>query len=102
MPSTLSYLHHANFPAQLWLEVNLANHPHAATKSILEIEDEMFLACVEKGVLLSKGSWFLGDKTKEPTQLFLRATFAAATEEKMGQAIERVGVAIREAYGVKA
>ncbi|OBT44479.1 hypothetical protein VE00_05981 [Pseudogymnoascus sp. WSF 3629] len=86
----------------LWLEVNLANHPHAATKSILEIEDEMFLACVEKGVLLSKGSWFLGDKTKKPTQLFLRATFAAATAEKMEQAIERVGVAVREAFGVKA
>jgi aromatic amino acid aminotransferase I len=62
----------------------------------------MFLACVEKGVLLSKGSWFLGDKTKEPTQLFLRATFAAATAEKMEQAIERVGVAVREAFGVKA
>ncbi|OBT66719.1 hypothetical protein VE03_03865 [Pseudogymnoascus sp. 23342-1-I1] len=85
----------------LWLEVNLANHPDAKTKSILEIEDEMFLACVEKGVLLSKGSWFLGDKTKAPTQLFLRATFAAATAEKMEQAIERVGVAVRDAFAVK-
>ncbi|KFY19590.1 hypothetical protein V491_04341, partial [Pseudogymnoascus sp. VKM F-3775] len=86
----------------LWLEVNLANHPSAGTKSILEIEEEMFLACVEKGVLLSKGSWFLGDKTKAPTQLFLRATFAAATEEKMAQAIERVGTAVREAFAAKA
>ena len=83
---------------QLWLEVDFARHPAAATKSILEIEDEIFLACVANGVLLSKGSWFLGDKTAAPTRLFLRATFAAATPEKMGQAIERVGGALRDVF----
>ena len=56
---------------------------------------------MDQGVLLSKGSWFLGDKSAAPTKLFLRATFAAATAEKMALAIERVGVAIRAAFEVK-
>jgi len=53
-------------------------------------------------VLVSKGSWFLGDKSATPTQLFFRATFAAATSEKMAVAIERFGEAIRGAFAVEA
>lgn len=67
-----------------------------------ELEDEIFLACVAQGVLVSKGSWFLADKSAAPSQLFFRATFAAATSDKMAEAIERFGGAIREAFGVAA
>ena len=85
----------------LWLNLNWRKHPHASTKSILEIEDEIFLAAVDQGVLISRGSWFAAEREGfEPTQLFFRATFAAASEEGMTTAIERFGSAVRSSYGI--
>jgi aromatic amino acid aminotransferase I len=89
----------------LWLQLEWTKHPEARTKDLLEIEQEIFLACVEKGVLISPGSWFAAEKVagggKEefvPTQMFFRATFAAASDEKMAEAIERFGQAVRESF----
>jgi aromatic amino acid aminotransferase I len=67
----------------------------------LEIEDEVFLAAVDEGVLVSKGSWFIAERESfVPRDLFLRATFAAASEDNMTTAIERFGVAIRKIFAV--
>ncbi|KAJ5032831.1 uncharacterized protein L3040_009422 [Drepanopeziza brunnea f. sp. 'multigermtubi'] len=86
----------------LWLKLDWHAHPHAKTKTILELEDEIFLAAVAKGVLMSKGSWFLAEREGfTPTEMFFRATFAAAAEDKMTEAIERFGVAVRESFGLK-
>ncbi|KAK6582378.1 hypothetical protein PZA11_004786 [Diplocarpon coronariae] len=84
----------------LWLRLNWHVHPHAETKTLSEIEDEIFLAAVDKGVLVSKGSWFVAERDFVQTEMFFRATFAAAPEEKMIEAIERFGVAVRESFGV--
>lgn len=51
---------------------------------------------------MSKGSWFIADpKNFTQTELFFRATFAAAAEDKMTDAIERFGAALRESFGLK-
>ncbi|KAG9242981.1 aromatic amino acid aminotransferas-like protein [Calycina marina] len=85
----------------LWMNLDWKKHPHARTKRIIEIEDEIFLAAVEQGVLVSRGSWFAAEKASfEPTQLFFRATFAAASEEAMTEAIERFGIAVRASFGL--
>ena len=87
---------------QLWLKVDWHKHPAAKTKSILDIEEEVFLAAVEQGVLVSKGSWFSAEREGfVPEDLFFRATFAAASADKMTEAIERFGVAIQEIFGVE-
>jgi aromatic amino acid aminotransferase I len=84
---------------QLWLRVNWQKHPAAKTKSILEIEEEVFLAAVDQGVLVSKGSWFSAERENfVPTALFFRATFAAASADKMSEATERFGVALRDIF----
>ncbi|KAK4105812.1 PLP-dependent transferase [Parathielavia hyrcaniae] len=83
-----------------WLKVNDELHPHASTKSILEIEDEIFNSCIAKGVLVARGSWFRSEQDKPPSGLYFRATFAAATPEKMREAIRRLGEAIRESYRI--
>lgn len=76
-------------------------HPAAKTKSILEIEEEVFLAAVEQGVLVSKGSWFSAERENfVPTELFFRATFAAASADKMSEAIARFGIALRGIFGL--
>lgn len=85
-----------------WLEVDHTKHPHFGKNSILELEDEIFLSCVDNGVLCSKGSWFLGDKEAEPRKLFFRTTFAAASSDKMAEAIQRLGAAVRKSYGMEA
>jgi aromatic amino acid aminotransferase I len=87
---------------QLWLQVDWYKHPDAKTKSILNIEEEIFMAAIDQGVLISRGSWFTADKTSfVPTDMFFRATFAAASEEKMTEAIERFGVAVRDSFGLE-
>lgn len=52
---------------------------------------------------MSRGSWFLAEKgehAKAPEDMFFRATFAAATEDKMTIAIERFGEAIKECFNL--
>ncbi|KAK3942702.1 PLP-dependent transferase [Diplogelasinospora grovesii] len=81
-----------------WIRVDHTQHPDSSTKSILEIEEEIFNSCIAKGVLVGRGSWFRAEQDKPPTGLFFRTTFAAATPENMTEAIRRFGEAIRESY----
>jgi aromatic amino acid aminotransferase I len=65
------------------------------------MEDEIFLAAIDEGALVSKGSWFIAERESfVPKELFLRTTFAAASEENMTKAIERFSTAIRKVFGI--
>ncbi|CZR50475.1 related to ARO8-aromatic amino acid aminotransferase I [Phialocephala subalpina] len=84
----------------LWMKVDYHKHPAASRKTILEIEDEIYLAAVEEGVLVAKGSWFIAQRGDfVPEELFFRATFAAESQDKMTHAIERFGAAVRKTFG---
>ena len=83
------------------MQIDWHKHPHAKTKDIVEIEEEIFLTAVDQGVLVSRGSWFTAERANfHPTDMFFRATFAAASEEKMAEAIERFGGAVRKSFSV--
>ncbi|OTA69298.1 aromatic amino acid aminotransferas-like protein [Hypoxylon sp. EC38] len=82
----------------LWLKVDHTQHPQASTKSILEIEEDIFKSCIDKGVLAIRGSWFRAERDVAPRELFFRTTFAAASEDDMAHGIERFGAAIRESF----
>ena len=60
----------------------------------------MFLAGVDKGVLLARGSWFRAEKGSDE-KLFLRTTFAAASELKIEEAVRRMGEALRQEFGLE-
>ncbi|SPQ18117.1 fe7a46c0-b89e-4ed6-8cdc-8aac9658f5df [Thermothielavioides terrestris] len=81
-----------------WLKVNHELHPHASTKSILEMEEEIFNRCIAKGVLVARGSWFRAEQNAPPSGLYFRTTFAAATPKNMTEAIRRLGEAVRESF----
>ncbi len=83
---------------QHWLKVNYELHPDAPRRSILDLEDEIFNLCIDNGVLVGRGSWFMAEQDKPPTGLYFRATFAAATPENMAEAIRRFGAAVRRSY----
>ncbi|KAK7743682.1 Aromatic/aminoadipate aminotransferase 1 [Diatrype stigma] len=85
----------------LWLKVNHKMHPEAGTKSINEIEEEIYNSCIEKGVLACPGSWFKTEQDQPLTGLYFRTTFAAASEENMAKAIERFGAAVMDSFGNK-
>lgn len=85
-------------PQQHWLKVNHKLHPDAARRGILEIEEEIFDSCIDKGVLVARGSWFAAEHHRPPTELFFRATYAAASPENMTQAIQRFGAAVRQSF----
>ncbi|KAK3906675.1 pyridoxal phosphate-dependent transferase [Staphylotrichum tortipilum] len=81
-----------------WLKIDHTRHPDAGTKSIYEIEEEIFNSCIGRGVLVARGSWFRAEQDKPLSGLYFRTTFAAATPENMTEAIRRLGEAIRESY----
>ncbi|KAK2610974.1 hypothetical protein N8I77_004359 [Diaporthe amygdali] len=81
-----------------WFRVNYNLHPDAGKRSIPEIEDEIFHSCIDKGVLVARGSWFTAEHEKPPKDLFFRATFATASPENMREAIRRFGEAVRTSY----
>jgi aromatic amino acid aminotransferase I / 2-aminoadipate transaminase len=83
----------------MWLRVDHTKHPHK-DKSILEIEEEIYNSCINKGVLVARGSWFRADQTTEPSELYFRATYAMAGEDAMREAVRRLGAAIRESFQI--
>ena len=82
----------------MWLKVDYSQHPHASTKAIEEVEEEIFDSCIDGGVLVARGSWFLADRQKPLPGLFFRATYAAASAQSMDEAIRRFGQAVRASF----
>ncbi|KAI3323536.1 PLP-dependent transferase [Xylariaceae sp. AK1471] len=83
-----------------WLHVDPTRHPRAGQKTILEIEEDIFDSCIERGVLACRGSWFRAERVGEPSGLFFRTTFAAASQADMDTAIERFGQAVRASFKI--
>ncbi|RAO69561.1 uncharacterized protein BHQ10_005573 [Talaromyces amestolkiae] len=84
-----------------WIEVPWKQHPgYSQGKSHAEIEEAIFLASVDRGALLSRGSWFRSNKNMAEDKMFFRATFAAAPADKMQEAIKRFGDALRVEFGL--
>lgn len=89
-----------------WIKVDWHKHPDfrphdSAVDALLAIEEKIFLAAVEKGVLCSKGSWFRAQRGTD-TEMFFRTTFAAASSADIGEAMKRFGEALREEFGLVA
>lgn len=92
-----------------WLKVDVTKHPRYESKrkpdggieyaTLLEIEEDVFLAAAEQSVLIARGSWFRAQRGSD-TELFFRTTFAAAPADKMVEAIKRFGKAIRTEFGL--
>ncbi|KAJ5776621.1 uncharacterized protein N7511_001632 [Penicillium nucicola] len=84
-----------------WIEVDWHKHPGLkAGKTHAQIEEEIFLSSVEAGVLLSRGSWFKPDHDTVEEKMFFRATFAAASSEKIDEAISRFAGSLRAQFGL--
>ncbi|KAL4992341.1 pyridoxal phosphate-dependent transferase [Aspergillus falconensis] len=78
-----------------WIRVDWKKHPELTSgKTRDSIEDALFHAAINNGVLVSRGSWFRAAGASED-KLFFRATFAAASEENITEAIKRFGDALR-------
>ncbi|ETN37072.1 uncharacterized protein HMPREF1541_08062 [Cyphellophora europaea CBS 101466] len=87
-----------------WINVDLTKHPkfhpQINQQEFLDIEEKVFLAGVDRGVLLARGSWFRAEKGSDQA-LFLRTTFAAASAEKIEEGIRRMGAALRTEFGLQ-
>ncbi|RAH42911.1 aminotransferase-like domain-containing protein [Aspergillus brunneoviolaceus CBS 621.78] len=83
-----------------WIRVDWTKHPAVkAGKTPEEIEEAVFHAAVDAGVLVCRGSWFrAGGASIGDNPLFFRTTFAAAGADAISQAISRLGQALRAEY----
>lgn len=83
------------------MEIDWRKHPGiAAGKTHAAIEEEIFLSAVNEGVLVSRGSWFKPDHSIAEKKMFFRATFAAASSEKIDEAISRFAGSLRAQFGL--
>ncbi|KAL9598926.1 MAG: hypothetical protein Q9219_004192 [cf. Caloplaca sp. 3 TL-2023] len=86
-----------------WIKVDWKKHPLVHTEGqgpgILEMEERIWRAGVDRGVLTAKGSWFRAE-ADAGTEMFLRTTFAAAGAEDVTEAVRRLGKALREEFGL--
>lgn len=83
------------------MEIDWRKHPGvAAGKTHAAIEEEIFLSSVNEGVLVSRGSWFKPDHDIAEKKMFFRATFAAASSEKIDEAISRFAGSLRTQFGL--
>ena len=81
-----------------WIKIDWTKHPAYGTKSVLEVEDDIFLAAIGQGALTSKGSWFRAEADHPGDEIFFRTTFAAAGDEQVREAIRRFGDALRATF----
>lgn len=84
---------------QMWLTVDYEQHPKAGKLSISQVEEEIFNSCIDSGVLVARGSWFLTEREKPLPGLCFRVTYASASSENMSEAIRRFGQAVRDSFG---
>lgn len=90
-----------------WIKVDWKKHPLLVNAKegeegpgILEMEERIWRAGVDKGVLTAKGSWFRAE-AGGGTEMFLRTTFAAAGAEDVTEAIRRLGMTLRAEFGLE-
>lgn len=81
-----------------WIKIAWTKHPSYGSKSMIEVEDEIFLAAIHEGTLTSKGSWFRAENGVAGEEMFFRTTFAAASAEEVKEAIRRFGTALRSVF----
>lgn len=82
------------------MKIDWQKHPGlSAGKTRQAIEEDIFQAAIDNGVLVSRGSWFKADGISEG-DMFFRATFAAASADNIAEAIARFGTALRAQFGI--
>lgn len=82
-----------------WIKIDWQKHPlKEEGKSMLEVEDEIFHAAVDKGTLISKGSWFRAEPGNPGEDMYFRTTFAAVPADQVAEGIERFGAALRAVF----
>jgi aromatic amino acid aminotransferase I len=91
-PKTLTWCY------KCWLKINYSCHPNSKIYSTLDIEEEIFAACLKRGVLLAKGSWFRAEPDLPLRDVFFRLTFAAASAESIEVAVRAFGTALRTVF----
>ncbi|KAI9668282.1 MAG: Aromatic/aminoadipate aminotransferase 1 [Bathelium mastoideum] len=89
----------------LWIRFDVHEHPAVRLRDFvgygtsvqLDIEHKIYSNAKEKGVLVSKGSWFAAEKGQSQDTYF-RITFAAASAGDLNEAVKRFGAAVREEF----
>ncbi|KAL9097366.1 MAG: hypothetical protein Q9163_006351 [Psora crenata] len=85
----------------LWIKIDWTKHPAYGSKPVLEVEEEIFHASIERGTLTSRGSWFCADADDPGHDIFFRTTFASAANDQAREAIRRFGEALRAVFDLE-
>ncbi|KAL8776794.1 MAG: hypothetical protein Q9213_008131 [Squamulea squamosa] len=85
-----------------WIKVDWKKHPlikEGKEMKLLDLEEKIWRAGVDSGVLTAKGSWFRaeGDGGED---MFFRTTFAASGEKDVVEAVGRFGKGLRVEFGL--
>ncbi|KAL9123778.1 MAG: hypothetical protein Q9217_006827 [Psora testacea] len=84
-----------------WIKIDWTRHPAYGTKTLLEVEDDIFRAAIDKGALTSKGSWFRAQADDPGCDIFFRTTFASSGNDQVREAVRRFGDALRAVFNLE-
>lgn len=63
-----------------------------------DVEQDIFTNAIANGVLCAPGSWFRAEPDSPAPGIYLRTTYASASEAQMSVAVQRLGTAIRKSF----
>ena len=89
---------------QIWIQILWHKHPSTSAKGHQAIEEVLFRAAIDHGVLAAKGSWFLADQDTKMTdkdKMFFRMTFAASSSDAIAEGVKRFGEALRDVFEIE-
>ncbi|CDK25864.1 unnamed protein product [Kuraishia capsulata CBS 1993] len=100
LPKDLCSWNRPNSGMFLWIDVNLAAFPRPAgltdEEFAADFEARAFEKAVENNVLLAKGQWFIVPPSSMLKHAGFRATYAAASDEQMILAAQRLAQTLRD------
>lgn len=67
---------------------------------MLQIEEDIYHAGIDRGVLYCRGSWFRAE-ADSGEGMFFRTTFATSSADDMAEAIKRFGEVLRAIFSLK-
>ncbi|CAA21918.1 aromatic aminotransferase [Schizosaccharomyces pombe] len=101
LPNSVCIYHVPRAGLFLWVELNLNHYRFSDTKkSVSQIEMEIFLALVEKGVKTVCGQFFMANPERS-TKIFFRFAYSIADFEDFEEGIKRFTSVINEHFNVE-
>jgi aromatic amino acid aminotransferase I len=89
-----------------WLRLKVESHPQLATKSLTEIMEDVFQACITERIVVVPSPLFKSPRGKDWTKdeearrMYLRLSYAMPSEPDIEEGVKRLAAALKKQWGL--